>query len=113
MLRHGVTVSHETVRRWCLKSGQACADGLCCRLSPAGDKRHLGGVFIRINGERRYGGGLSSRTAASWTSSRRTAGTKPRPGGHAVTVAAGGVQRRVRGTVSLTPYSFFRCSGTA
>ncbi|CAL9337557.1 hypothetical protein SUDANB15_00194 [Streptomyces sp. enrichment culture] len=28
MLQRGVIVSHETVRRWCPKSGQAYADGL-------------------------------------------------------------------------------------
>ncbi len=28
MLQRGVIVSHETVRRWCAKFGQAYADGL-------------------------------------------------------------------------------------
>jgi len=28
MLQRGATVSYATVRRWCVKSGQACADGL-------------------------------------------------------------------------------------
>lgn len=28
MLEFGVVVSHETVRRWCVKFGQAYTDGL-------------------------------------------------------------------------------------
>ncbi|MFJ2864103.1 IS6 family transposase [Kitasatospora sp. NPDC087314] len=54
MLQRGVVVSHETVRRWCLKFGQAYADGLRRRRPAAGDKWHLDEVFVEINGERRY-----------------------------------------------------------
>ncbi|MFE4961221.1 IS6 family transposase [Streptomyces sp. NPDC056653] len=54
MLQRGVVVSHETVRRWCLKFGQAYADGLRRRRPGAGDKWHLDEVFVEINGERQY-----------------------------------------------------------
>jgi putative transposase len=54
MLQRGVIVSCETVRRWCLKFGQAYADGLRRRRPRAGDKWHLDEVFVKINGERHY-----------------------------------------------------------
>ncbi|MET7979495.1 IS6 family transposase [Streptomyces mirabilis] len=54
MLQRGVIVSYETVRRWCLKFGQAYADGLRRRRPAAGDKWHLDEVFVKINGERQY-----------------------------------------------------------
>ncbi|MFF2026715.1 IS6 family transposase [Streptomyces sp. NPDC058171] len=54
MLQRGVLVSHETVRRWCAKFGQAYANGLCGRRARPGDKWHLDEVFIKINGERKY-----------------------------------------------------------
>ncbi len=54
MLQRGVTVSYETVRRWCLKFGQAYADGLRRRRPRPGDKWHLDEVFIKINGKRKY-----------------------------------------------------------
>ncbi len=52
MLQRGVILSHETVRRWCHKFGQAYANGL--RRPAAGDKWHLDEVFIKICGERHY-----------------------------------------------------------
>ncbi|MFI6063524.1 IS6 family transposase [Streptomyces sp. NPDC051286] len=54
MLQRGVIVSYETVRRWCVKFGQAYADGLRRRRPRPGDKWHLDEVFIKINGKRRY-----------------------------------------------------------
>ncbi|TKA02117.1 IS6 family transposase [Actinacidiphila oryziradicis] len=54
MLQRGVTVSYETVRRWCLKFGQVYADGLRRRRPRPGDKWHLDEVFIKVNGERHY-----------------------------------------------------------
>ncbi|MFF3390104.1 IS6 family transposase [Streptomyces sp. NPDC002669] len=54
MLQRGVIVSHETVRRWCMKFGHACANGLRSRRPWPGDKRHLDEVSVRINGERKY-----------------------------------------------------------
>ncbi|PWI06345.1 IS6 family transposase [Streptomyces sp. NWU339] len=54
LLERGVLVSHETVRRWCAKFGQAYANGLRRRRPRPGDKWHLDEVFVRINGERKY-----------------------------------------------------------
>ncbi|MEV6750788.1 IS6 family transposase, partial [Streptomyces sp. NPDC051080] len=54
MLQRGVIVSYETVRRWCLKLGQAYAAGQRRRQPRPGDKWHLDEVFIKINGVQRY-----------------------------------------------------------
>ncbi|MGW3683948.1 IS6 family transposase [Streptomyces prasinus] len=54
MFERGVIVSYETVRRWCLKFGQAYAKGLRRRRPRPGDTWHLDEVFIKINGERKY-----------------------------------------------------------
>ncbi|MET8220900.1 IS6 family transposase [Streptomyces hirsutus] len=54
MLQRGVLVSHETVRRWCAKFGQAYANGLRRRRPRPGDTWHPDEVFIKINGERKY-----------------------------------------------------------
>ncbi|MFD0208660.1 IS6 family transposase [Streptomyces hirsutus] len=54
MLQRGVIVSHETVRRWCTKFGQAYANSLRRRQPRPGDTWHLDEVFIRINGEQKY-----------------------------------------------------------
>lgn len=54
MLERGVLVSYETVRRWCLKFGQAYANGLRRRQPRPGDKWHLDEFFIKINGELKY-----------------------------------------------------------
>jgi putative transposase len=39
----GIVVSHETVRHWAVKFGQAFADWIRRRLPRIGDRRHLGG----------------------------------------------------------------------
>ncbi len=54
MLERGVIVSYETIRRWCLKFGQAYASSLRRRRPQPGDKWYLDEVFIRINGEQKY-----------------------------------------------------------
>ncbi|MER6113199.1 IS6 family transposase [Streptomyces hirsutus] len=54
MLQRGVIISHETVRRWCMKFGQAYANGLRRRRPRPGDKWHLDEVFVKINGELTY-----------------------------------------------------------
>jgi putative transposase len=54
LLQRGVIVSYETIRRWCVKFGQAYANGLCRRRPRPGDKWHLDEVFLRINGELKY-----------------------------------------------------------
>jgi putative transposase len=54
MLQRGVTVSHETIRRWCDKFGQQYAGALRRRRPQPGDKWHLDEVFIKINGRQKY-----------------------------------------------------------
>ncbi|WP_371572624.1 IS6 family transposase [Streptomyces sp. NBC_01314] len=54
MLGRGVTVSYETIRRWCAKFGQAYAGALRRRQPRPGDKWHLDKVFIKINGRLQY-----------------------------------------------------------
>src|SRR3954466_819060 len=46
----GIMVSHETVRQWALKFGQAFANQIRRRLPCAGDKWHLDEVVIKIAG---------------------------------------------------------------
>src|SRR4051812_42204367 len=46
----GITVSHETVRQWALKFGQAYANQIRRRLPCAGDKWHLDEVLVKIAG---------------------------------------------------------------
>jgi putative transposase len=46
----GILVSHETVRQWALKFGQAFANRIRRRLPRAGDKWHLDEVAIKIAG---------------------------------------------------------------
>ena len=48
----GITVSHETVRQWGLKFGQALADRIRRRLPRPGDKWHLDEVVITIAGKK-------------------------------------------------------------
>ena len=48
----GITVSHETVRQWALKFGQALADQIRRRLPRPGDKWHLDEVVITIAGKK-------------------------------------------------------------
>ena len=47
----GVSLSYETVREWCLKFGQAYANGLHRRSPRPGDRWHLDEVFLKINGQ--------------------------------------------------------------
>ncbi len=54
LAERGVIVSHESIRRWCLKFGQGLADKLRRRRPKPGDTWHLDEVFLRINGEQHY-----------------------------------------------------------
>src|ERR1700752_4596577 len=46
----GIIVSHETVRQWARKFGQAFANQIRRRLPRAGDKWHLDEVAVKIAG---------------------------------------------------------------
>ncbi|HJS83894.1 MAG TPA: IS6 family transposase, partial [Acetobacteraceae bacterium] len=50
----GVGVSHETVRQWALKFGQAFANQIRRRLPQAGDKWHLDEVAVKISGMKHW-----------------------------------------------------------
>src|SRR5579859_2618659 len=50
----GITVSHETVRQWAMKFGQAFARLVRRRLPCAGDKWHLDEVVIKIAGVKHW-----------------------------------------------------------
>src|ERR671912_3029279 len=50
----GVIVSHETVRQWALKFGQAFANRIRRRLPRVGDKWHLDEVVIKIAGNKHW-----------------------------------------------------------
>jgi putative transposase len=50
----GIDVSHETVRQWSLKFGQAFANRIRRRLPRAGDKWHLDEVVVKIAGKKRW-----------------------------------------------------------
>jgi putative transposase len=50
----GIIVSHETVRQWALKFGQAFANRIRRRLPCAGDKWHLDEVAIKIAGKKHW-----------------------------------------------------------
>ena len=50
----GIMVSHETVRQWALKFGQAFANRVRRRLPAAGDKWHLDGVVLTTAGMKRW-----------------------------------------------------------
>jgi putative transposase len=54
LAERGVTVSYESIRRWCLKFGASFADHLRRRRPRPGDKWHLDEVFVRIQGELHY-----------------------------------------------------------
>ena len=47
----GITVSHESIRQWCLKFGADFARKLRQRRPKPGDTWHLDEVFLKINGE--------------------------------------------------------------
>jgi putative transposase len=54
LCERGITVSHEAIRQWCRKCGQAYANQLKHRRPRTGDKWHLDEVFLTINGKRHY-----------------------------------------------------------
>ncbi len=54
LFERGITVSHEAIRKWCRKFGQAYANQLRRRRPRPGDKWHLDEVFLTIHGERYY-----------------------------------------------------------
>lgn len=54
MLERGIVVSHEAIRQWCARFGQAYANQLRRRRPRPGDKWHVDEVFIKIRGVTHY-----------------------------------------------------------
>ena len=54
LAERGVTVTHEAIRLWCLKFGQAFPKKLRHRRGRPGDTWHSDELFIRIRGKRYY-----------------------------------------------------------
>ena len=54
LAKRGITVTHETIRRWCRKFGPEYARKLKYRQGRLGDVWHLDEVFVKIRGERQY-----------------------------------------------------------
>jgi putative transposase len=54
MAERGIILTHEAVRSWCRKFGQAYASQLRRRHPRPGDTWHLDEVFLTIHGERHY-----------------------------------------------------------
>jgi len=84
MLARGVVLSYETIRRWCAKFGQSCANQLRRRRAQPGDRWHLDEVFIRINGIAHTCGARSTSAATSWTRWCSHAETPKQPSGSSV-----------------------------
>jgi len=54
LAERGITVSYETIRRWCQKFGADYVRRLKRRQGRLGDHWHLDEVFLRINGQLQY-----------------------------------------------------------
>jgi putative transposase len=54
LAERGVVVSHESIRRWCIRFGSEFATRLRRRRPKPGDTWHLDEVFLRINGVLHY-----------------------------------------------------------
>ncbi len=54
LAKRGITVTHETIRQWCMKFGPKYARRLKHRQGRLGDIWHLDEVFVKIGGERHY-----------------------------------------------------------
>jgi putative transposase len=50
----GIIVSHESVRQWAMKFGQAFANQIRCRLPRPGEKWHLDEVVLKIAGKKHW-----------------------------------------------------------
>src|SRR5215217_2267441 len=71
----GIIVSHESVRQWALKFGQAFANRIRRRLPASGDKWHLDEVAVKIAGKKHW----LWRAVAPCCTDRRCGRTEPYP----------------------------------
>src|SRR5215217_4538720 len=54
LAERGVTVTYESIRRWCWKFGQTYANELRRRRPRPGDTWHLAEVFVTVSGVQHY-----------------------------------------------------------
>ena len=54
LAEHGVTISYETIRPWCIKFGDKYAGRLKRRHQGYGDTFNIDAVFVKINGKQYY-----------------------------------------------------------
>ena len=54
LAQRSITVTYETIRRWCLTFGAAYARTLPRRRGPQGDTWHLDELFVTLSGRRQY-----------------------------------------------------------
>jgi putative transposase len=54
LAERGISVTHESIRQWCLKFGSAFAQKLRRRRPKPGDTWHMDEVYMRINGVLHY-----------------------------------------------------------
>ena len=54
LAERGITVSYETIRRWCQKFGPDYVRKLKQRQGRLGDTWYLDELFVRINGQQQY-----------------------------------------------------------
>jgi putative transposase len=78
LAERGITVSYETVRRWCRKFGARYAAGVRRRRPRPGDNWHLDELALKINGTRPYLWRAVDQGASCSTSSSRSDGTRRR-----------------------------------
>jgi putative transposase len=78
----GIVISHETLRQWGRKFGQAFANQIRRRLPRAGDKWHLDEVVLKIDGVTHWFWRPSTRPGWCSTCWCRAAGTRKLPNGY-------------------------------
>ena len=54
LVQHGILVSYESIRLWCIKFGQRNARRLKRRHQGYGDTFYIDDVFVKINGKQQY-----------------------------------------------------------
>jgi len=100
----GIIVSHETVRQWSLKFGQAFANRIRRRLPAPGDKWHLDEVVISIAGRKHWLWRAVDQHGVVLDIWSRAAGTRRRPKAAPQAPAKHGRAPRVMITDKLASY---------
>src|SRR3954469_2817796 len=70
LAERGITVTHESIRQWCLKFGASFARKLRRRRPKPGDTWHLDEVFLKIKAQFDLGGSRPRQTSPRTTPMR-------------------------------------------